>query len=268
MGRERKESGVLFSQALGAGPDAIVLLHGFMGSGRNLRTLAQRWSERDPALRFLMLDLTGHGRSPALPEGADLSTLARDVVQTARAEGIAGKLRIVGHSLGGRVGLQAILDVPDEVGAVVLLDVAPGPVDPRWETGPVLEALRSAPARAQSRDEIRAHFAARGLSQGHAEWLLTNLVRDGEEFVWRIDREALAALHARTRDADLWDALEAGVPVRCIRGGASPFVTEADVFRMETLGCPVETVAGADHYLHVTHTEEVAARLANAGIVR
>lgn len=254
---------MLFSQALGAGSDGIVLLHGFMGSGRNLRSLAQRWSELDPSLRFLMLDLTGHGRSPPLPEGADLSTLARDVIETARAEGFGGKLRIVGHSLGGRVGLQAILQAREEIESVVLLDVSPRPVDPRWETGPVLEIFRGAPARAKSREEIRAYFQGRGLSVGHTEWLLTNLVREGDEFTWRIDREALAGLHARTSGADLWNALGTGASVRCIRGGASPFVSDEDARRMEALGCPVDTVAGADHYLHVTHTEDVAGRLAN-----
>lgn len=256
---------LLYSQTLGEGEEGVVLLHGFMGSGRNLRSLAQRWSELDPSLRFLMLDLTGHGNSPPLPPGADLSTLARDAIETARAEGIRGPLRIVGHSLGGRVGLEAILRTPQEVGSVVLLDVAPGPVDPQLETGPVLDIFRGAPARAKDREEIRAYFRSRNLSTGHGEWLLTNLIREGDEYVWRVDREALAALHAQTAAADLWDALGAGVEVRVIRGGASSYVTEEDVRRMVARGTPVDVVAGADHYLHVTHTEEVAHRLARGG---
>src|SRR5690606_27666283 len=123
------------------------------------RSLAQRWSELDPSLFFLLPDLTGHGRSPPLPQGADLSTLARDVLETARAEGIEGKLRIVGHSLGGRVGLQMILDTPEEVGELTILDVSPDPIDPaQVDTGQVLEIYRGAPATAESREEMRAYF--------------------------------------------------------------------------------------------------------------
>ena len=262
FGRERKEPAVLFSRKLGEGGRGVVLLHGFMGSGSNLRRLAQLWSERDPSLFFVLPDLTGHGRSPALPAGADLFTLAGDVIATARAEGIQGPLRIVGHSLGGRVGLAAILLSPSDVKEVVALDVAPGPIDPsKVESGRVLEIYRGAPAEAKSRDEIRAYFSARRLSSDRAEWLLTNLVREGDALRWRVDREALAALHARTSSADLWSALGNGVPVHFIRGGDSPFVSEEDVVRIEGAGHRVETVEGADHYLHVTHAEEVARRL-------
>lgn len=254
---------MLFSQRLGTGARGVVLVHGFMGSGSNLRTLAKRWAALDPSLFFLMPDLTGHGRSPALPAGADLSTLARDVLETARAEGIEGKLRIVGHSLGGRVGLQLLLDAPEAVEEVAILDVSPGPIDPSFVgTGEVLAIYRAAPPSASSREEMRAFFESRGLSAGLTAWLLTNLSRVDGGYTWRVDREALAALNAQTSAADLWGALEGPARVRCIRGGASPFVSEEDARRMEAAGCAVETVAGADHYLHTTHTDEVARRLA------
>lgn len=250
---------MLFSQRLGTGQDGVVLLHGFMGSGRNLRSLAQRWSELDPSLFFLLPDLTGHGRSPPLPQGADLSTLARDVLETARAEGIEGKLRIVGHSLGGRVGLQMILDTPEEVGELTILDVSPGPIDPaQVDTGQVLEIYRGAPATAESREEMRAYFHSRNLSPGLTEWLLTSLERENGRYRWSVDREALAAFHERTHSADLWAALEGEAEIRCIRGGDSPYLSRVDAQRMEALGRPVETVEGAGHYLNATHPMEVA----------
>ncbi|AKU93233.1 alpha/beta fold hydrolase [Vulgatibacter incomptus] len=91
---------MLATMRLGEGPRNIVLVHGFMGSGRNLAGLARRWMAEDPSLSFLLPDLPGHGTSPPLAEGADLSTLARAVLDTARASGIDGPLEIVGHSLG------------------------------------------------------------------------------------------------------------------------------------------------------------------------
>src|SRR4051794_18842788 len=72
----------LASYRLGGGDHPTVLLHGFLGSGKNLRTLAQRWSERDSSRVFVMPDLTGHGASPPLPPDAGVDTLAADLRDT------------------------------------------------------------------------------------------------------------------------------------------------------------------------------------------
>src|SRR4051794_18631186 len=103
-------------------------MHGFLGSGKNLRALAQRWSELDAGRRFLLPDLTGHGHSPRpLPE-TDLRAMAHDVLETAQAEGLSGPLELVGHSLGGRVALGAALVAPEKLARVDLLDITPSPI--------------------------------------------------------------------------------------------------------------------------------------------
>ena len=51
------EPSLLEHFVVGAGEAPTLLLHGFLGSGRNLRSLAQGWSARDPGRRFLVLDL-------------------------------------------------------------------------------------------------------------------------------------------------------------------------------------------------------------------
>ncbi|MFL5346263.1 MAG: alpha/beta fold hydrolase, partial [Hyalangium sp.] len=111
---------VLESFQLGTGEVPTVLLHGFLGSGRNLRSLAVAWSQAEPRRRFLLPDLTGHGASPVPLPGANLETLARDVLETARAQGFSGPLEWVGHSLGGRVSLAASLASPSDVASVAL----------------------------------------------------------------------------------------------------------------------------------------------------
>ena len=74
---------------------------------------------------------------------------------------------------------------------------------------------------------------------------------------------SLAALHDRTGGEDLWPAVEGSRPyaVACIRGGRSPYVREADVRRLVAAGCPVDTVDGAGHFLHVDAPGEVTDRL-------
>lgn len=245
---------ILDSFEMGQGPVPTVLLHGFLGQGRNLRTLAQAWSEADPSRRFLVPDLTGHGASAPPPPGADLSTLARDVLETARAKGLGGPLELVGHSLGGRVSLAASLLEPQSVASVTLLDISPSPIASTLsESGKVLDVLLVAPAEAESRRAMRAELTGHGLSEPLADWLLMNLVPTPEGHVrWRFDRHALELLHRKANGMDLWPAVERpGAKVRCIRGGRARYVTDADKARMEAAGCPVATLPDAGHFVHV-----------------
>jgi pimeloyl-ACP methyl ester carboxylesterase len=252
-------SRTLASLRAGDGPRPVVLLHGFLGSARNLATLARTLAERDPRLGVVGLDLTGHGASPPLPPGADSATLAGDVLATARDLGLPAPLALVGHSLGGRVALRAALGAPDTVASVTLLDVAPGPL-PASVIAPVLAAVRRAPATFSTRGQARAQLVADGLSPTLAEWLVLNLEPGDSGYHWRIDREALAALHTHIVDEDLWPAVEGRhtYTVRCIRAGASGYVGERDARRLEAAGCPVVTIPGADHFLHAERPRETA----------
>jgi pimeloyl-ACP methyl ester carboxylesterase len=245
--------------SFGAGGRPLFLLHGFLGSARNLTTLARALAERIPTLAVVALDLTGHGASPPLPPDADLATLAHDVLDTSRALGLPGAVAVVGHSLGGRVALQACLLESARVGDVVLLDIAPSARPEPGEVSRLLAVLLDAPDAAATRDVFRAHFHAAGFDAALVEWLLLNLRHDGHAYRWRIDRHALARLHARTIGEDLWAAVEGGPRgrVRCIRGERSGYVDGADVARLQAAGSPVETIEGAGHFLHVDRPAEV-----------
>jgi pimeloyl-ACP methyl ester carboxylesterase len=231
----------------------VVLLHGLLGSGRNLATLARGVGAPDTARSVVAVDLTGHGGSPPLPADADLTTLAADLLATVDALGLAGPLALVGHSLGGRVALGVARRAAARVRSVTLLDVAPGPLPEGGEVSRVLDALLAAPAAFASRAAGRAGLAMAGLPSALADWLALNLEPAGEGYAWRVDRRALARLHARIRAEDLWPVVESprGWTLRCVRGGASPYVTAADVRRLEASGGVVVTIEGAGHFLHV-----------------
>jgi pimeloyl-ACP methyl ester carboxylesterase len=230
-----------------------VLLHGFLGSGTNLRPLAVRWAERAPDRRFLLPDLVGHGTSPPLPPDPELDGAARAVLETAARAGVGPRLTLVGHSMGGRVALAAARVAPAALEEVVLLDIAPGPIDQRRApTRGVLEALLAAPDTAPDRRTMREALLGRGLSPGLSDWLVMNVEPRGDGVAWRIDRRALEGLHDRFSSEDLWPIVESRpVPMRAIRGGRSGYVSDADAARLRAAGCPVETLPEAGHYVHV-----------------
>jgi 2-succinyl-6-hydroxy-2,4-cyclohexadiene-1-carboxylate synthase len=100
----------------------VVLVHGFTGNSRN-------WALTIPALReeyrCISVDLRGHGLSakPTEREDYTVEKMAGDV------HALLDQLQIdecylVGHSMGGMVSQQFVLDRPEIVRALVLVDTA------------------------------------------------------------------------------------------------------------------------------------------------
>ena len=262
---------VLAHERTGEGPRPVVLLHGLLGSARNLRTLAHGLAAGGRRT-VVTLDLAGHGASPPLPPAADLGTLADHVLATAHALSLTAPLALVGHSLGGRVGLRVAQRAGSCVDAVVLLDIPPGPLDSEREVTRLLQALAGVPAHFGTRGEARAALVAAGVAPALVDWLLLNLAPVESGYTWRVDRQALRALHARVAVEDLWPIVEAprSWSVGCVRGGASGYVDAADTSRLEAAGARVVTIAGAGHFLHAERPalvlEAVASLLSRSGV--
>lgn len=256
----------LHHELLGEGDAPPVLfLHGFLGSGRNLRSLARRVMARREGLRVALVDLPGHGRSPPFAPGDDLGALAGRVLELATALHPGAPARVVGHSLGGRIALAMARVAPGDVDTIALLDIGPGALTRGGEVGEVVELLAAAPATAPDRDTMRAQLTGAGLSRPMADWLLMNLDRDPAGHLgWRIDRELLREAHARWGPEEDWEVVERDPsPVRlCVRGARSSYVPDADALRMEQAGVPVETLEGAGHFVHMDAPDALASLLA------
>jgi 3-oxoadipate enol-lactonase len=100
----------------------IVFVHGYTGNSRN-------WALSVPALRAefrtISVDLRGHGLS-GRPESEGeyaLETMARDVDALLKAIDIE-ECVLVGHSMGGMVSQLLVLEHPELVRALVLVDTA------------------------------------------------------------------------------------------------------------------------------------------------
>lgn len=244
---------------VGDGPQATALVHGYLGSGRNLWSLARAWSALDSSRTFVLPDLTGHGDSPPFEPDADLRSMARDLLDTLVATGLPAPYSLVGHSLGGRVAL-ALLDIDAaSVRDVTLLDITPGAIGfAGREPTAVAEAFARVPASFTRREDARTALEAEGLSKPMVDWLLTNLRPVGDSFQWRVDRQALLDIRPAINAIDLWQVAECHPErIRCIYGSRSDYVQQADVDRLLALGCSVVTVRDAGHFLHVDRPKEL-----------
>lgn len=110
----------------GKGGRPFVLVHGFTGSRDD-------WKEVLPQLakhgRTLALDQRGHGGSsnPGDPAGYTLDQLARDLAGFLDAVGVP-RCDLLGHSMGGAVALRFVLEHPERVASLVLMDTAASPI--------------------------------------------------------------------------------------------------------------------------------------------
>ena len=254
---------VLAHARVGAGPRAVFVLHGFLGSARNVATLARGLAARCDARSVIALDLTGHGDSPPLPPHPDLASIAHDVLDTARALSLPPPYSLVGHSLGGRVALRAAALQPTGLDRLTLLDVSPSPRLPGGEVAAIVKALVEAPDAAPDRQTFRTWFRQAGIAPASVDWLLLNLVHDDGVYRWRIDRQALAALYPEIGAEDLWPVVEGPRAYRLhvIRGAESDHVPDADARRLEAAGARVDTIAGAGHFVHVDRPDELLDRI-------
>ena len=252
---------------IGEGGKLTVLLHGFLGSGRNLRSVAVRWASRDPSRTFLLPDLRGHGASPTPPPSTTLFDMGDDVLETAGAIG-EPPFTLVGHSLGAHVALAATHQRPELVESVTILDMTPGPVRVEMsDSAQVMAVMLQAEATTPDRPTMRRFLQGKGLSTPLTEWVLTNLTQlpDGS-YGWRIDRAALDALGGNMNREDLWSVVERRkIPMRCIRGSRSPYVNAEDLRRFEAAKVPVVTLE-AGHFVQVDAFDALIAELSREWI--
>jgi pimeloyl-ACP methyl ester carboxylesterase len=116
-----------FVTAAGARPTrSLILLHGILGSGQNLRTLARRFVEAHPEWTGVLVDLRRHGRSLETSGDDSLQGAADDVDALARTLALPPD-GVVGHSFGGKVALAWLGTGRSSLKHVVVIDSNPGP---------------------------------------------------------------------------------------------------------------------------------------------
>jgi pimeloyl-ACP methyl ester carboxylesterase len=210
---------------LGAGdaPKLAFLLHGVLGAGHNLRSLANQLIAARPEFRIALLDLRYHGKSLGAPSPHNLGACADDLFDLVEHLGQAPEV-VIGHSLGGKVALEygkrhedpvpgtrtALPGLEETLAQVWTLDSDPGAQEPDHghQVGKVLGALQKHPGPFGSRAEAVQSIRNEGFTPGLANWLGTSLERRGDQFTWRFDLDKIPLLLADYFSLDLWPFLE------------------------------------------------------------
>ena len=192
-------------------PKLALFLHGALGSGSNLRSLASKLAKERPEYRFCLVDLRHHGESQGAPPPNTLEACAGDLAALIEQLG-QEPVAILGHSFGGKAALMFAQLFPGRARQIWVLDSNPGRQEPTAanEVIRVIAAVRATTTPAADRAHVVAQLMEQGLSSGTSSWLATNLQRKSEGFVWRFDLDAIYELMLDYFRVDLWPVLESG----------------------------------------------------------
>lgn len=245
----KNAAAVLHSESRGEGP-TVVLLHGLFGSASNLLTLSRHL---EPNYRVVRMDLRNHGKSPHR-DYMDIPSMAEDVAKTL-GELAVQSATFLGHSLGGKVAMQLAASQPNLVEKLVVADIAPV----RYGRGhdAIIEGLLAMDLRAlRNREHADEQLQAAVPELPIRQFLLKNLVREGEGWAWRMNLSVIADCYDLLRDAPAAEPY-AG-PTLFIRGENSRYIIDENrVGIMKQFpDSRIETIAGTGHWLHAEKPRE------------
>lgn len=231
---------------LGSGPP-LVVLHGLLGRARNWLSIARAL---EPSYAIHLADLRNHGGSPWADE-MDYPAMAADIA--ALIERLDnGPLRVVGHSMGGKVAMTLALTRPELVERLVVVDIAPIPYAHGYED--LIEAMLAVPLETASR-RVDVDLALRAAvpDAGLRGFLMQNLELSAGRLSWQPNLQVLLRTMPQLTGfpAALAGKTYAG-RVSCLRGAGSSYVDPAgeSALRRYFPAAVVDTVPDAGHWPH------------------
>ena len=244
-------------QRYGDAGDPIVILHGLLGSGRNWTSIAKRLASTH---KVETLDLRNHGGSP-WADAMSYPVMAADVRSHIERTAL-GPVTLLGHSMGGKTAMRLALDAPSLVERLVVVDIAPADYD--HSTAAYVEAMRGLDLDGlTSRSEVDERLAESVDEPGIRAFLLQNLVRGDQGFVWRPQLDVLAEAMPDLMSFPVGEHDHYRGPALFLAGANSDYVQPGHRPAIEALFAKpdIRIIADAGHWLHTEQTTAFLAHL-------
>lgn len=246
----------------------LFLLHGIYGAGRNWASIARRLVRRRPDLGAVLVDLRLHAGSQGFEPPHTLQSCAADLGRLYERSGIYPRA-LLGHSFGGKVALTAVrrLEEGSDLRQVWVMDSTPTARPDAGGAARMLEVVKRH-ERFADLEEARKAVRSHGFAPSVANWMVTNLHREGPWLRWRFDLGGVEALLEDFFRVDRWDVVEApprGVELHFVKATRSSLLTEEECERLEdreTEGVYLHRVEGG-HWLNADNPEAVLDLLAD-----
>ncbi|WP_071911752.1 MULTISPECIES: alpha/beta fold hydrolase [Aeromonas] len=229
----------------GQGP-AVILIHGLFGSLDNLGLLARALGEH---YRVISVDLRNHGTS-FRSDDMSYPAQAADILALMDHLGL-DQAALVGHSMGGKVGMQLAKLAPARVSRLVVADMAPVAY-PHSRHQNVFAGLNATlAAQPQNRSDAERILAEHIEIAGVRQFLLKSFAKGDDGWQWRFNVPALEENYANIMG---WpeDERRFEGPVLFIKGGDSDYMQPqySEAALAQFPAAKVRVIAGTGHWLH------------------
>jgi esterase len=173
--------------------EPVFILHGLFGSGRNWSSISRQLAND---YSVFTIDLRNHGAS-GHADSMRYTEMAKDIVELARQLGVKN-VGLIGHSMGGKTAMVASLLYPEFVNKLIVIDIAP--VNYPSNHDELISAMLALPVeQIENRTQADEYLAANIQEPVLRQFLLQNLLKDGDRYKWRINLDAIRNNHTLLR---------------------------------------------------------------------
>ncbi|MEM7184730.1 MAG: alpha/beta fold hydrolase [Spirochaetota bacterium] len=243
---------VLTSKEIGGEGTPLLILHGLFGSSKN-------WLSNGKVLceygEVHLLDLRNHGDS-FHNDSHRLQDLVEDLKEYIDSKEIQRAI-LLGHSMGGLATSFFSLLYPERVVAPIVVDIAPRSYPLQYTQE--FAALSMDVSKYQNRQELDSEMAEVLPNTFIRQFLQMNLQRNPSGgYKWKLNVPALQ----RARDGlslRVDDLQSYNDKALFVLGSESSYINDPEDIDLILETFPlanIQTIAGAEHYLHYTHADE------------
>lgn len=239
----------LFFRKSGSGRP-LIILHGLFGISDNWAALAKLWSQY---FTVYAVDLRNHGQSPHSDEW-DYKVMSEDIIELMGDEKL-NDVVLLGHSMGGKVGMRLAIDYPTALFKLIVVDIAPRQSLPN--NSEVVRALGLVDLnKITSRKDAEEILRPLLHEEGTIQFLLKNLFwKDqddgGKKLDWRFNLDVISRNLYEVYAATLPDPI-CETETLFIRGSKSQYIMPEDEASIAHTfpNASVVTIDDAGHWVH------------------
>jgi len=242
---------MIFSRVYGKGTP-LVIIHGLFGMSDNWNTLGKRFAEK---FNVHIVDLRNHGRS-FHSNDFSYNFMAEDIEKYIHSLNLDSPI-IIGHSLGGKVGMNLALRSNIKFRKLIVVDIAPKKYSVDFHKN-ILEFLSSISIKEfSSRVQIDELLSSEIKDFSVRQFLMKNLYRDTKkEFNWRFNIMVLKEKLDNISGVDFLDK-KINIPTLFLSGERSNYINEDDKQLISNYfdNYQIYTIENSGHWIHAEQPE-------------
>ncbi len=232
----------------------ILILHGLFGRAKNWHSTSLDLSKLKDYI-LIVIDLRNHGENEKI-EIISYELMVNDVYNLSKSLKIK-KMTIIGHSMGGKVGMLFSINHPAMIRQLFVIDIAP--VEYKSEKNEIIDHLLSINVKQlKNRNEADLELSKYITDKTLRLFLLQNLKLYNNRYEWSLNLRAIKSAMPELRSFPKDNINYSDVDTICIYGENSQYVDNLfkEIFKKKFYNLRFKKIKNAGHWLHAEKPKE------------